>query len=285
MTFFQFLPLFFGAGFAFLALYSILELEFQPLRVLRTSLVAAARILRNHWRITAALFAVFAATPIVEALFIVALGGREQPLMLAAFVWQGLTAAAIACIATHIHGHALALPPREPAAQRRYRLTSIAVAEAVFLITVAFSVGSSLALVTLFHSPHGSMDFLAHMVRTVLFVPLALIRPALSLGFQSPLRTAFATAIKPPFIVVVWVIALGWPSLAFEQLGAGIVFVHPSPTSVLAFRAAKVVFNVFYCAFFETATLLLLARATRRVAIWKARHSLGSGEVFSPGSG
>jgi hypothetical protein len=261
----QFLPLFFWAAFAFAALYTMLETEFRPLHVLVASFVAAARILATHWRIAAALFAVFASAPIVEALAIVGLKLRGQPAALGGLAWQTITAAAIAWIATYIHGLALPLPVRTPAASLRYRAISVAAGVCVFLVTVLFSLGSSLALLTLGLPPRYRADFAARVIQSLLFVPLALARPALSLGSPSPVRAAFAAAARKPLSLGVWVIALGLPALAFEWIGADIVRAHFSLLSVLTFRAAKVVFNVFDCAFFEAATLLLLARARRRV--------------------
>jgi len=265
--FLQFLPLFFWAAFAFAALYTILETEFRPLHVLVASFVAALRILATHWRIAAALFAVFASAPMVEALAIGGLKLRGQSAALGGLAWQAITAAAIAWIATYIHELALPLPQRTPAATRRYRAISAAVGVGVFLITVLLSLASSLSLLALNLPPGYRADFVARVIQSLLFVPLALARPALSLGSSRPARAAraaLATAARKPLILGVWVIALGLPMLVFERIGADIVRAHFSLSYVLAFRAAKVVFEVFACAFFETTTLLLFARAARR---------------------
>jgi hypothetical protein len=262
-NFFQFLPLFFWAAFAFAALYTMLETEFRPLHVLAASFVAAVRILATHWRIAAALFAVFASAPIVEALAIIGLKLSGQPAALGGLAWQAITAAAIAWIATYIHGLALPLPKRTPAVSRRYRAISVAAGVCVFLVTVLLSLGSSLALLALGLPPRYRADFVARVIQSLLFVPLALVRPALSLGLSRPVRAAFAAAARKPLSLGVWAIALGLPVLAFEQIGADIVRAHFSFSSVLTFRAAKIVFDVFDCAFFEAATLLLLAQAER----------------------
>ena len=139
----RFLPLFAWGTFAFGALYSLLETEFRPLPVLWSSLGVSIRILRKRWRISAALLALFIGAPILEAVAVRTLELRGGPLMLAALVWQAVTAAAIGWIATYIHGDALPLPERGTAALRRYRMMSSLAGLAVFVIRSALSLGLS----------------------------------------------------------------------------------------------------------------------------------------------
>ena len=125
--------------------------------------------------------------------------------------------------------------------------------------------GFSLALQALGVPSRFHLGNLAGMAQTLIFVPMALVRPALSLGLRGPVREALFAAARPPFVIAVWVTALGLPIVAFNWVGADIVRAHPSEWSVLAFKAVRVAFSVFNCAFFETATLLLLARETNKL--------------------
>ena len=256
----QYLPLLAWAVFAFAALFSILETEFRPLAILKASLFATARILTGHWRIAAALLAMFAMTPVLEAVVVQILEVRGRPVMLVALSWQAIEAGTIAWIATYIHGNTMTLPKRDAGEMVRYRVMSLVVGLALFLSGVALANGLVLALVAVGSHPRYHLDWFAHAAQTLIFVPMALVRPALSLGLRSPVRSVVFAAVKPPFAAAVWVTALGFPAAIFNSLGYDIVHAHPGLASVLAFKAAKVVFNVAITVFFETATLLLLAR-------------------------
>jgi hypothetical protein len=259
-----FLPLVLWAIFAFGVLYSLLESHFRPLAVLLSSLMAAVRIVTGHWRIAAALFALFIAAPIVEALSVFVLNMRGLSLLLTALCWQAVTAAAIAWIATYIHGHTLSLPERSASAQRRYRAMSLVAGVTLFLFGLVFSNMLALALHALGFSLRFHLDYLARVLQTLVFVPMALVRPAMSLGVHGPVRNAVIAAARPPFVVAVWVTALGLPSVAFDWLGVDIVRAHQGVTSELAFQVARAAFQVADCVFFETTTLLLFARETHR---------------------
>ena len=260
----EFLPLVYWAVFAFAALYSVLETRFRPLGVIVASALAAAQILIGHWRIAAALIAVFAAEPIAHVVSLYGLKLRGQPLVLSALVFQAIAAALIAWIATFIHGYALKPPERTPAAARRYRIVSITTCVVVFLIMVGLSVGLSFAIHRIGVPARFRPMFFAQVIETLAYVPLALIRPALSLGLRNPVAAAFRAAVRSPVTMGVWVTALGLPGLAFRVVGAGILHAHPSLWSALVFGAATAVFNVAAGTLFETTTLLLLARKEKR---------------------
>lgn len=262
--FLRFLPLFVWAIFGFGVLYSLLESHFRPLAVLWASVLAGARIVTGHWRVAAALFALFLATPIVEAVALFALKLQGQPLLLTAFCWQGFTAAGIAWVATYIHGLTLPLPKRDVRQLRRYRVISLVAGVALFLFAFVLGSGFSVGLQLLRVPPYFQGAYFAHVLQMLIFVPMALIRPALSLGLRGPVRTPLFAATRPPFVVAVWVTALGLPTVVFEWLGMDILRAHASVTSVVVFQVVRAAFNVAACVFFETTTLLLLARETKR---------------------
>ena len=288
--FLRFLPLFVWAVFAFGVLYSLLESRFRPLAVLWASVLAGVRIVTEHRRVAGALFALFLATPIVEAvsLFVVKLEG--QPLLLTAFVWQGFTAGAIAWIATYIHGLTLPLPHRNTRELRRYRVMSLVAGVTLFLLQFVLASVFSLGLQWLRVPAYFQAGYLTRVLQTLIFVPMALVRPALSLGLRGPVRNALLAAAKPPFILAVWVTALGLPTVVFEWLGVDILRAHYSVASIVAYQVVRAAFSVAACVFFETTTLLLLARESKRFELpdeKEQRRSIGSGAERSsrPGAG
>ncbi len=119
---FQFLPLIFWALIAFGALYSLLETDFKPISVIVRSAATTVRILVHERKISAALLALFIGAPVIEIIVALGLKMQGQKLIVTGFAWQGLTAAAIAWIATQIHEVTLPLPARDKTAERRYRI-------------------------------------------------------------------------------------------------------------------------------------------------------------------
>jgi hypothetical protein len=270
---FQFLPLLFWAAFGFFLLYTLLETDFRPVGVILRSFAATLRIARR-WKITLALFGLFGAAPIVAAVVLVVLKIHGQRAILAGMLWQAATAMTIAWIATHIHQHTLILPSRDASAQRRYRLLSSAVGLALFFFTVAYSIGSSIGIQLAHLQGRYGAVFWVQMAQTLLFVPMALIRPALSLGEKTPVRAAFGTAARSPMLLFVWVTALALPAIGFSWIGGDILKAHQSPVSEVVFLASKALFNAIDCIFFETTTLLLFARATGRLSMdWHETYS------------
>ncbi len=133
--------------------------------------------------------------------------------------------------------------------------------------------GSTFAILSFGVPPRFRPKSFALIAQTLAFVPLALIRPALSLGLRDPVRAAFRAAATSPVSLAVCVIALGLPSVPFAMLGADVVRAHPSFVSVLAFQVASLAFAVVNCVWFETTTLLLLARKTGRLSLAGRRTS------------
>jgi hypothetical protein len=264
-SFFQFLPLFFWAIVGFGGLYTLLETKTKPISVIFRSAGAAAQIIVRHPRIALALLALFIGTRLVEALIVFGLELRGQSLIYSGLAWQAVSAAAIAWIATHIHG--LTLPPiaRDEKATRRYRIVSAMTGLGIFLATVLFSILSSLALQGFGLAGHFGSGFWVRLLQILLFVPLALIRPALSFGEKNPVGAAFMTAARSPIVLGVWVTLLSLPALFFDIVSGDVLRAHQSVKAAMLVALAKAAFNVAAFTFFETTTLLLFARSTQRL--------------------
>ena len=223
------------------------------------------------------------------SVFLLKLDG--QPLLLVGLVCQAVVSSGLAWVATYIHGDTLPLPERGADALRDYRVASSLAGLTILLIKFALTVGLSVAVVNLRPRTPVRLDLFVPLLLSVAFVPLSFIRPALSLGLPHPVVAALTAAAKPPFVAGLWVMALGLPAFAFNWIAVGIVGAHPSVFAVIAFRAAKVAFNVIEFTFLETTTLLLLARQTNRFSVRtkstaprsrKGSGPLGAGSSASP---
>ena len=103
------------------------------------------------------------------------------------------------------------------------------------------------------------------MLRSLIFVPLALVRPAQSLGDERPLRAAFAAVFERPISFIVWITSLSVPMLFAKLVVSSIV--RPGDMSPLPYfggHAALALFSVFNCAAFEMTTMHLLYNLRRR---------------------
>ncbi|MCW2283833.1 hypothetical protein M2323_004581 [Rhodoblastus acidophilus] len=262
---FQFIPLFFWAAVGFGALYTLLETTAKPISVLLSSIGAVFRILTRHWKVAAALLVVFVGAPVVEVAVVFGLKLSGQALVLSGFLWQAVTAASIAWIATYIHDLTITLPQRDQRSMHRYRIVSMVTGLGIFLTIVGFSIVSSFTIQKIGLEGRYGAEFWASLLQTLVFVPLSLIRPAISLGEKNPVRVAFLTAARSPIVLGVWVTVLALPVILFDMVGGDILRAHHSLRAAVVVALAKAVFNVAACAFFEATTLLLFARATNRL--------------------
>ena len=250
---------------AFCVIYTALGSPIRPVQSLAKGWQGAFRLLSCDPRTAFLLLGLFCVAPVLEFLFARVLPLSPPILFAAGFAWQAITAGAIAFIAVRLHQSVLAgtITRSEPSRRRLIWATIYGVA--VFLMLLLCNFG--FALLTSFLpgklSPIGNEA--SWMLRSLIFVPLALVRPAQSLGDERPMRAAFVAVFQRPISFIVWITSLSVPMLLAKLVVHG--FVRPDDMSPLPYfggHAALALFSVFNCAAYEMTTVRMLRNLRRR---------------------
>ena len=251
------LPLWLGA--AFCVIYTALASPIEPVRSLFKGWQGAFQLLSSDLKTVFLLLGLFCVAPALEFLFVRVLPLRPPILLAAGFAWQAITAGAIAFIAVRLHQRVLAGTIRRFEPSRRRLIWATIYGVAVFLTLLLCNFGFAL-LASLLPGKLSPIGNEANwMLRSLIFVPLALIRPAQSLGAERPLRAAFAAVFERPISFIVWITSLSIPMLLAKLVVQS--FVRPgdmSPLPYFAGHAALALFSVFNCAAYEMTTMRLL---------------------------
>ena len=257
------LPLWLGA--AFCVIYTALESPLEPVQSLFKGWKGAFQLISFDRRTVFLLFGLFCVAPVLEFLFIRVLPLRPPILLGAGFTWQAITAGAIAFIAVGLHQSVLAGTIRQFEPTRRRFIWATIYGVAVFLALLLCNFGFALLSSLLPRALLPIGNEANWMLRSLIFVPLALVRPAQSLGDKRPLRAAFAAVFERPISFIVWITSLSIPMLLAKLVVSSVV--RPGDMSPLPYfggHAALALFSVFNCAAFEMTTLHLLYNLRRR---------------------
>jgi hypothetical protein len=259
------IPLWLGAAFG--VIYTALESPIEPVQSLFKSWKGAFQLLSCDLKTVMLLFGLFCVAPLLEFLFIRVLPLRPPILLAAGLTWQAITAGAIAFIAVGLHQSVLAGTIRrvEPTRQRLIWATIYGVAVFLTLLLCNFGFALLSRLLPRALLPIGNEA--NWMLRSLMFVPLALIRPAQSLGDERPPSAAFAAVFERPISFIVWITSLSVPMLLAKLVVNSVV--RPDDMSPLPYfggHLALALFSVFNCAAFEMTTMRLLYNLRRRPA-------------------
>ncbi len=178
--------------------------------------------------------------------------------------WQVVSGGLLAFIAVRVHQWA-ALHPFDLNRDRgrfryvrnlRRELWATAIGAAVVLIMFGLDTGMIAIVIKLPKEwiPLGAAAM--PWVRALVFAPLALIRPCLSLGARKPVRSAFIGFSRQALAFFLWISIIGWP-LGFAQF-AGEIFGKTAVVGTPKFwgvQVGLVLFNIFNYLAFEMTTL------------------------------
>ncbi len=187
--------------------------------------------------------------------------------------WQVVSGGLLAFIAVRIHQWA-ALHSFDRARDRgvfryarnfRRELWAMAIGAAVVLIMFGLDTGMVALVIKLPKEwiPLGAT--LMPWLRALVFAPLAIVRPCLSLGARKPVRSAFIGFSRRSLSFFIWISIIGFPAFfaqfAAEIFGKSAIVGTPKFWSV---QAGLVLFNIFNYLAFEMTTLRFVRDLAKR---------------------
>lgn len=231
----------------------------------------------KHYFVGLLILLIFLMSPTLDFLFGKYLRLPAWMLLSVAWGWQALAAGMLGFLAVRLHFEALEDDPvvkrAAYAANRRREWWAFAIAVGAFLALLGANFGLAF-LASLLPRAWQPLGFtLNGWLRALIFVPLALIRPALSLGARKPVRSAFVGFSRRPVSFLIWVSALGVPAIfakfAMES------FVRPgnfAPAPFWISHGLLSVFNLLNFIAFEMTTF----RMTRNLS-WAPKENFEVG--------
>ncbi len=243
------------------------QVSIKPLGAFRAAWSGAWRVVLADNGTCRALLAIFAAAPALEIIFARVVPLSPRKMFVAGFAWQAITAMLLAALAVRLHRSALGVAAPAVAPLWRLQFRAALWGLGIFLALKAFSLGAAILAAFL---PGGLAQpaNLANMAfSAILFVPFAFVRPALALGYSSPLRAAFSAVRAKPVRVVAWIVALSLP-LELFRMSLALTLPHldlrPAGPGLFVYQAALVLFNVFNFSAFEMTVALTLRNLNTR---------------------
>jgi hypothetical protein len=249
----------FWVGVICTVFYTAIDSPLRPVQSYFLSWKNAFSYMGRHYVVGLVLLLVFLVSPTLDFVFGKYLRLPGWQLMVAAWAWQALAAGILGFLAVRLHYYAFQDDPfakRSPyVSDRRREWWAFGIGLVAFLLLLGANFGfaflASLAPKIWLPLAHAASGWL----RAVLFVPLALMRPCLSLGARRPIRSAFVGFSRRPISFLIWISALGVPAIfakfAMES------FVRPGNFAATPFwtaHAALVAFNVLNFIAFEMTT-------------------------------
>jgi hypothetical protein len=233
---------------------------------------------KRHYWVALFILLVFFASPALDFLFGRYLRVPGWMLMTAAFSWQAIGAGILAFFAYRIHQFAVQVChpgdqlPYTP--NRKRELWAFALGVGIFLTLLGVNFGLGYLASMAPRSWSGLANAANGWTRTLLFVPLSLIRPCLSLGARKPVRSGFVGFSRRPIAFLIWISALGIPSI-FAHFAMD-SFVKPGNMAMQPYwtsRSLMALFDLFNFMAFEMATL----RMVRNLS-WKPEEDFEVGQ-------
>lgn len=252
----------FWIGLACAVVYTAIDSPMRPVQNWLSSWQDSFGYPLRFWIVSLVVLLIFAAAPSLDFLMRRQLRLDTSTIKTLTTTWQVISGGLLAVIAVRVHQWAALHPfdrdrgPFRYAANRRRELWAAAIGAAVVLIMFGLVGGLTALVIKLPREWIPLGGALMPWLRALVFAPLAIIRPCLSLGARRPLRTALIGFSRRPLSFFIWISIIGWP-LLFAQFAADI-FSRSAEVVTPKFwgvQGALLLFNLFNYLAFEMTTL------------------------------
>ncbi len=268
MTMLGIIILCFWIGVIWCMLHTAIESPILPLQSIFRSWIGAFRYLFENREVALALLCLFLAAPALQILFVRIIAASPSVLLAAGIAWQAITATLIAFLALRIHDWVLTKGSERYKRRPEREVWAMVYGLTIFLLLLGVNYGFA-QLTTLAPPGLWPAGALANsLLRVLLFAPLALVRPALSLGEARPWSAAFAAMKSCPVSFLIWITALSAPIVLSKFVVYSFIRQHdPSTLHYFEAQIALAAFNVVNCIAFEMTTLRMLRNLDPKRAV------------------
>jgi hypothetical protein len=245
--------------------YAALESPVKPVQCVVKSWQDAVRYPFAERRTVTWLLGLFLTSGAFEFLFSRVVPVSPPVLLALGLSWRAITVGAIGFLAVRIHQWVLVRGEKPYERRPGVELRAVLFALLIFLALLAVNFGVAWLVGKMAPEFARSLNRAAPLLQSIVFAPLALVRPALSLGMGAPWRGAFVAFWRHPIAYFVWISALALPALAARYV-IDTFFKPGDPSAIhfLAGQAAFALFNTVDCIAFEMSTLRML-----RNVVWR----------------
>jgi fumarate reductase subunit D len=221
----------------------------------------------RFWVVTFIIALIFAATVSLEFLLKNQLRLDSTKVKALTVAWQVISGGLLAFIAVRIHqwaklhrfDHNRDRGRFRYVANRRREFWAMAIGAAVVLIMFGLGEGMIALIMKLPKEWMPLGGWLMPWVRALVFAPLAIIRPCLSLGARRPIRSAFLGFSRRPLAFFIWISIIGFP--AFFADFAAEIFAKKAVVGTPMFwglLGGRTLFGMFNYLAFEITTLRMV---------------------------
>ena len=254
----------FWIGLICAVIYTAMDSPIRPLQNWLSGWRDAFGFPLRFWILTFLIALIFAVTVSLDFLLKDRLRLDSTKIKMITVAWQVISAGLLAFMAVRIHQWAKLHPFDRNRDRGRFRYVAsrlrefwaMAIGAAVVLIMFGLDTGMVALIIKLPREWIPLSAALMPWVRALVFAPLAIIRPCLSLGARKPIRSAFIGFSRRALSFFLWISIIGWP-LGFAQF-AGEIFSKSAVVGTPKFWSVQVglvLFNIFNYLAFEMTTL------------------------------